>query len=66
MSAFRKTITIPGEGDKPKPKKLPLLPIFVGGSRDRDLRDVTKPVGYDAQGRPLFAPRGRVYRLPWP
>jgi hypothetical protein len=26
------------------------------------LRDVTKPVGLDAQGRPLYAPRGVVSR----
>ena len=58
----RKAITMPGEGEKPKPRR-PILPVF--SDRDRDERDVTKPVGFDAAGKPLYAPRGITFRIPW-
>jgi hypothetical protein len=35
---------------------LPVEPAFAFGS-GADLRDPSKPVGYDAQGRPFYAPR---------
>jgi hypothetical protein len=36
--------------------------FFTGG--DSDLRDVSKPVGFDEKGSPLYAPRGIVTRWP--
>jgi hypothetical protein len=36
---------------------------FVLGD-DGDERDVTKPLGYDQHGNPLYAPRGIVIRWP--
>jgi len=50
--ATPKTIKIP-DGWQPAEN---LLPFFLDG--DDDERDVTKPVGYDEHGNPLYAPRG--------
>jgi hypothetical protein len=36
-----------------------LEPFVLAG--DGDERDVTKPIGYDANGNPLYAPRGIVW-----
>jgi hypothetical protein len=55
----KKTIVIPDEPGKGNDRG-PLL--AWAGHGDHDGRDVTKPVGYDEQGRPLFAPRGITFR----
>jgi hypothetical protein len=56
----KKTLEIPAE---PKPDDGPVF-FFEGGGDDG--RDVSKPIAYDENGKPLYAPRGRVVRLPWP
>jgi hypothetical protein len=38
-------------------------PMFMWTGGEGELRDESKPVGYDSQGRPLYAPRGRLFRL---
>lgn len=61
--------------DKQKALKLPdakprdRAPVFsfgapIGAPYVPELRDVTKPIAHDGQGRPLYAPRGFVFRLP--
>jgi len=47
-----------------KPDKAGPMFAWTGGGEE-ELRDVSKPVGYDSKGRPLFAPRGFLLRLPW-
>jgi hypothetical protein len=59
----KKTIVIPDEPGKGNDRG-PLL-AWVGHGDD-DGRDVTKPVDYDANGNPLYAPRGITVRIPWP
>jgi hypothetical protein len=52
-----------GPVGRPKPdKEQTVLFAWTGGS-EGELRDVTKPIAYDEKGRPLYAPRGRVFRL---
>ena len=56
----RKTIEIPDEwdpGDEPEPF------VSFGGRRDHG-RDPSNPIGYDSQGRPVYAPRGIEWRWP--
>jgi hypothetical protein len=60
MSERKKTITIP---DGPVERK-PVEPFLAFAGGDSDERDVSLPVGYDEQGRPLYAPRGFTFRLP--
>jgi hypothetical protein len=43
--------------------------VAFGWGDDDDYRDPSQPVGYDAQGRPLYAPAraDRIFRFPrWP
>jgi hypothetical protein len=40
-------------------------PVFFFDGASDDGRDVREPVAYDENGNPLYAPRGRVFRLPW-
>jgi hypothetical protein len=58
-----KTIVIP-DGDEPAKKPAPQEP-FVVFAGDSDERDVSKPIGYDANGNPLYAPRGIQVQLRW-
>jgi hypothetical protein len=51
-----KTVRIPNDW---QPAGRPLQPFAFGG--DDDEREVTKPVGYDEHGQPLYAPRGIVW-----
>ena len=38
--------------------------MFAWNDRgDCKLRDVSKPIAFDQQGRPLYAPRGIQFRL---
>ena len=55
-----------GPVGRPKPDKDQAGPIFAwtGGGED-EVRDTSKPIAYDEKGRPLFAPRGFMLRLPW-
>jgi len=55
----RVKLKLPGE---PTPAVVPMI-AFTGS--DRDERDVSKPIAYDEHGRPLYAPRGMVFRLRW-
>lgn len=59
----RKTIELPDDDVKrdDEPDMLPFA--FIARGAGRDLRDVTKPIAYDEQGRPLFAPRGIIFRF---
>jgi hypothetical protein len=65
MNAKRKkTIVIPDEPGKGNDRG-PLL-AWVGHGDD-DGRDPTRPLAVDENGDPLyFAPRGVMYRIPWP
>jgi hypothetical protein len=41
-------------------------PMFAWtGGGDGKLRDTSKPIAFDANGNPLYAPRGFLLRLPW-
>jgi hypothetical protein len=55
----RKTIQIPDGPSEQETTWEPLVAV-AGDAEDGDLRDVSKPVAFDAQGRPLYAPRGFV------
>jgi hypothetical protein len=57
MTERKKAIKIPERGSQAQP---PLIAV-VGG--DPDERDVSQPVGYDANGKPLYAPRGFIVRF---
>jgi hypothetical protein len=57
---FKKTIVIDDQAAEANPA-VPLI-AFAGGE-PADERDVSKPVGVDEQGRPLYAPRGITFRL---
>jgi hypothetical protein len=59
----KKTIVVPDKGERQD--RGPLL-AWVGHGDDDNDRDVTQPVGYDANGNPLYAPRGITVRIPWP
>jgi hypothetical protein len=63
MKAERKkrAIVVPDKGERQD--RGPLL--AWAGHGDHDGRDVTKPLGYDADGNPLYAPRGITFRVPW-
>jgi hypothetical protein len=54
-----------GPVGRPEPDKEQGGPLIAwAGSGDGEAaRDVTKPIAYDEQGRPLFAPRGITFRL---
>ena len=53
----KKTVVIP-EG--PVRKTVPLV-RYAG--RGDEGRDVSKPIAYDANGNPLYAPRGITFRI---
>jgi hypothetical protein len=57
----KKTLQIPAE---PKQDDGPVW--FFAGSEGGDLRDVSKPVAYDENGRPLYGVRGPIIHLKWP
>jgi hypothetical protein len=54
----RKTFEIP-EVVEPRDQ----APVFIFGGLDRDRRDTSKPIALDEHGRPLYAPRGTLFRL---
>ncbi len=58
----RKKLKLPDVG---KPLAPP-APLVRRAGRTDDGRDVTKPIASDADGNPLYAPRGHVFRLPEP
>jgi hypothetical protein len=59
----RKTIEIPdGPIDAPKSD----VPLIARGVRGDDERDTSKPIAYDENGNPLYAPRGFTFWLRWP
>jgi len=60
-------LTTPAGYDQGSPplEKPGLLQRALLGRGD-DGRDVSKPVGADEHGRPLYAPRGILCRIPWP
>ena len=65
---FRKTISIPdvrGSSPRAGQDRLKSKAAFAlaGQNGDDGARDVSKPVAYDEQGRPLYAPRGTTVRL---
>jgi hypothetical protein len=43
-----------------------LEPLIAWGGRGEDGRDALKPIAYDAEGRPLYAPPGITYTVDWP
>jgi hypothetical protein len=51
-----------GPVGRPKPDKDGPMIAWAGGD-DEASRDVSKPVGFDEHGRPLYAPRGITFRL---
>jgi hypothetical protein len=57
----RKTIQIP-EGPIEQRETTWEPMAATAGDGDDDDRDVSKPVAFDAQGRPLYAPRGFILR----
>jgi hypothetical protein len=60
----RKTIEIPDDWEPGHDEPEPFV-AFAGPGDDG--RDPSKPIAYDEQGRPLYAPRGVVHRWPgWP
>jgi hypothetical protein len=59
-----KTIVIPDDGE-PAKKPAPREPFVAWVGDDSDERDVSKPIGYDANGNPLYAPRGIQVQLRW-
>lgn len=59
-----KTIVIPDDDEPANEQAASREPfvVFVGGDSDeRD--DVSKPIGYDEHGNPLYAPRGITLRI---
>jgi hypothetical protein len=54
----RKTFEIP---NVPKPPDQ--RPMFIFDGLDRDGRDTSLPITFDAKGQPLYAPRGIHFRL---
>jgi hypothetical protein len=59
----RKTIVVP---DDFTPKDEPVFPMAVfmpWGDDEVGGRDVSQPVGYHANGQPLYAPRGHRFRV---
>lgn len=50
----RKTFEFPAEPRDPADD----VPVFSIGGADRDRRDTSKPIAYDENGQPLYAPRG--------
>jgi hypothetical protein len=51
----RKTITVPESI-----ARVPRVLVAWIGRGDRELRDVTQPVGYDEHGNALYGPRGII------
>jgi hypothetical protein len=60
MTEHEKTVCVPDDFT-PRHETAPLIAVVVHGEADR--RDVSKPIGYDANGKPLYASHG--FRLRW-
>jgi hypothetical protein len=51
-----------GDPGRPRQGAGAVLLVWTAGD-DPEWRDVSKPIGCDSKGRPLYAPRGRIFRL---
>ncbi len=60
----KKRVTVPAGPVGPKQPAADEDGILWSFGGESDERDVSKPVGYDEHGRPLYAPRG--FRIRWP
>jgi len=57
----KKTVTIPDAPIKAVKRLVEPLIAWVGRGDDDDGRDVMQPIGYDSEGRPLYAPPGIAF-----
>jgi len=60
----RKTIIVPEDFEAKKDESEFPFAAFIGWNDELvDGRDVSKPIGLDAEGRPVWAPRGIRFRV---
>ncbi len=58
----KKTVVVPEGFEPTKEESVFPMAVFVGRDDDPG-RDVSQPVCLDAEGRPVYAPRGSRVRL---